>query len=185
MGGGALWVHTFTTERKGSPVSGLQPSVTRNYTECQSGFMSPMPTKDRTAKSHPPGSDTQQGGLRSVLLGASESSCSKGFVQESLLDSALPSCVLQQRHDRTRVEIQAADPKPETGCLQPCMSMFCARVRVTVHRGRGWGWGCLGMYPVGPAECLACIPLGRNIQSQLSPGFPSFLGPSPLPSLWL
>lgn len=41
------------------PVSGLQPSVTQNYTGLAS--CPPMPTKDRTTKSHPPGSDTQQG----------------------------------------------------------------------------------------------------------------------------
>lgn len=60
----------------------------------------------------------------------------------------------------------------------------CVRLHVTVHSG--WGWGWVGVHPVGPAAKAwpAFLWEGRNLQSQLSPGFPSFLGPSS-PALFL
>lgn len=43
------------------------------------------------------------------------------------------------------------------------------------------------MHPVGPQQRQKASPAflreGRNLQSQLSPGFPSFLGPLSLPPL--
>lgn len=154
---------------EGCSVSGLQPSVTRNYTECQPGFISPMPTKSPTLRDlTPSGVQISSAGSHGVWLQQRT---------HARFCSPLPCPSAATLQDTCGGS--SCRPKARDQVLARMCECVCARC---IAAGGGAGRHASG----GAGESLACIPLGRKESSESAvPALSSFLRPSSLPSLWL
>lgn len=137
--------------------------------------MSLMPTKDRTTKSHPPGSDPQRGCDQFCWRPwnpAAAAAAARDAVQERVRFCSTLLCP----STATRQDMcgdSSCRPKARDQVLANIYEcVLCTR---TCGCAEGWGW--VGTHPVGPAESRACIPPGRKESSESAvPWFPFFSG---------